>query len=388
MIIRYKFKLRDPMILEDFWPIPIMGGKLIATQNDGKITGFIAEFKGHDPGSSPALIQNDEGEVKAHIVGRDELLPLVKFQIEEAFSFLQCYFNVEVISDEIQTEYIAESEDERQHIKVMSFNTAKNYINPLVPFDLFACAVMAAEKNSSPILESRFLQMARGELFRERYIDSFRYSFLLIESVYGGGKFKSAQLKQELKQNLNFVRMVKTAMADRLKPKRDRKQCDTENLLSANAKVDDVIDHIVEKRGYYFHGNVVRRNPWRPHEQEEAESLSLLTLAIANQIAIDAAKPMFDERFVAQYHEAAKEAGAIMKVKVTFRFREPGENFEREGGVQMNVPGTTPTAKQAVYLASYFLEYFKGQLPAADLLSAECTEAESGKQLFVFQVKA
>ena len=376
------------MIFEDFWPIPIMGGKLLVTQNDGKITGLIAEFKGQDPSFSPALIQNEEGEVKAHIIGRDKLLPFVKSQIEEAFSFLQCYFNVEVISDEIQTEYIAESEDEGQHIKVMSFNTTKNDINPLVPFDIFARAVMAAEKNSSPILESRFLQMARGELFRERYIDSFRYSFLLIEAIYGGGKFKSAQLKQELKQNLNFVRVVTNAIDDRLKPKRVRKQCDTESLLAANAKVDDVIDHIVEKRGYYFHSNVVRRNPWRPHEQEEAESLSLLTLAIANQIAIDAAKPMFDERFVTQYHETAKDAGAIMRVKVTFRFREPGENFEREGEVQMNVPGTIPTAKQAVYLANCFLEHFKGQLPSADLLLAECIEVESGKQLFVFQVTA
>lgn len=388
MIIRYKFKLRDPMIFEDFWPIPILGGKLLATQNDGKITGFIAEFKGRDPSFSPDFIQNEEDEVKAHIIGRDKLLPFVKAQIEEAFAFLQCYFNVEVISDEIHTEYIAESENERQRIKVMSFNTTKNDVSPLVPFDIFVRAVMAAEKNSSPILESRFLQMARGELFRERYIDSFRYSFLLIESVYGGGKFKSVQLKQELKQNANFVRVVTNAIADRLKPKRIRKQCDTENLLSGGSRVDDIIDHIVEKRGYYFHGNSVRRNPWRPHEQEEAESLSLLTLAIANQIAIDAAKPMFDERLVTQYHEAAKEAGAIMKVKVTFRFKEAGENFEREGGVHMNVPGTTPTPKQAVYLANRFLEHFKGQLPSADLLSAECIEAESGKQLFVFQVKA
>ena len=363
-----------------------MGGSLRVIKNHGKITGFLAEFEGQDPSLSPALKETSDSEVRAHIVGRDKLLPFVKVQIEEAFSYLQCYFNVEINSDEVETEYIAESEDEKRQIQIMSFKTGKRDINPIIPFNIFARAIMAAEDGSSPVLESSFLKMARSELLRDRYIDSFRYSFLLIESVYGNGKFKSVQLKLELKNNVDFVRVVTNAIADRIKPK-CRTQCDTERLLSQKVQVEDVIDHVVNKRGFYFHGNLRQRNSWRPHEQEGAESLSLLALTIANLIAIDAAKPMFDEVLVKRYYEAAKEAGAIMNTRVSFRFREPSESFERTGQVEMNVPGTIPTPKQAVYVANGFLEHFKDQLPTADLMSATCVDVETGKHLFTFQVE-
>lgn len=386
MLIRYTFKLRDPIMFEDFWPIPIMGGRLRALKKNNRVTGFLVEFEKQDPNLSPSLNQTPEAEVKAHIVGRDKLLPFVKFQIEEAFSFLQCYFNVEIISNEVETEYIAETEEEKRQIQVMSFKTGKSDIDQIVPFDIFARAVMAAEKAPSPAFESSFLHMARAELLRERYIDSFRYSFLLIESVYGGGKFKSSQLKQELKENPDFVKVVTDAISDRIKPK-NRKQCDTERLLSTNAQVEAVIDHIVDKRGLYFHGNARRKNPWRPDQQEEAESLSLLTFAMANLIAVEAAKPMFDDALVERYNKAAKDAGAIMKTRIHFRFKDPTESFDREGQVEMNVPGTVPTAKQAVYLANTFLQYFNNQLPTADLVSATCVDVGSDAQLFTFQVK-
>ena len=387
MLIRYTFKLRDPVIFEDFWPIPIMGGRLRTLKKNGnQVTGFFVELENQDPNLSLSLNHTPEAEVKAHIVGRDKLFPFVKIQIEEAFSYLQCYFNVEIISDEVETEYIAETEEEKGHIQVMSFSTGRNDIDPIIPFDIFARAVMAAEKGPSPVLESSFLQMARAELLRDRYIDSFRYSFLLIESVYGGGKFKSSQLKKELKGNSDFVRVLTDAMSTRIKPK-NRKQCDTERLLSANAQVEDVIDHIVDKRGFYFHSNVTKKISWRPHEQEEAESLSLLAFAVANLIAVDAAKPMFDEELVERYHKAAKEAGAIMKTRIHFQFKDPTESFDREEQVEMSVPGTVPTAKQTVYLASNFFEYSKNQFPTADLMSASCVDVTNDKQLFLFCVK-
>lgn len=308
MQIRYTFKLRNPVVFEDFRPIPFMDGQLSALKYSGRVTGFLVEIGNQNPNLSPSLKQAPEADVRAHIVGRDKLLPLVKTRIEDAFSYLQCYFNVEIDSGEVETEYIAEAEEEIQQIQVTSFKIGKNEVDPIVPFEIFARAIMAAGISQSPKLESSFLQMARLELLKGRYIDSFRYSFLLIEAVYGGGKIKSSQLKQELNGNPNFVQVVMDAISERIKPY-NRKQCDTENLLSAGAQVETIIDHIVDKRGFYFHGNVKKSKPWRPHEQEEAESLSLLAFAMASLIADEAARPMFDEVLVERQHEAAKGMG-------------------------------------------------------------------------------
>ena len=227
--------------------------------------------------------------------------------------------------------------------------------------------------------------MARAELLKERYIDSFRYSFLLIESIYGNGKFKSQQLKAELGNNTEFISIVKRALKERILPKYSNSS-DTEKLLSCSPKVEDVIGHIVDKRGFYFHGNIKRKNIWKPHEQETAESLCLLSLSIANMIAFQASSPMFDHTLSKRHFEGAKSAGATMAMKVNYRFRGQGENFDREGHFNINVPGTKVTSKLAVYVASEFLREVQGVVPTADIKSARCTDARTGKVVFDFQV--
>lgn len=381
MLIRYLVELREPINLEDHWPISIMGGDLRVVSKDEKVIAFEITFSGQPVHLASAVETHEEGDIKFTITQRDTLLPFVKMQLGKAFAYLQCYFDVEILIREIEVEYAGETEEEEKQIKIKSFKSEREKRASMVPYDLFTRAVMAAETGKAPELEANLLRMARTEMLQERYIDSFRYSFLLIEFLYGDGQHKTAQLKAALKGSTEFMSIVRKAVKERVAPKRPRNS-DTEQLLSAFPKAEAVIDHLVEKRGFYFHGNVKRKNAWRPHEQETAEALCLLSLNIAMLISHAAAAPMFDKSLSQRHFDNAKHVGAIMTMNINFRFHDPTDNFTKSGNVDIDTPGTKVTPKMAVNVAKHFLNQFKDMAPVADLRSVTCTVAGTGQKVF------
>jgi len=380
MRVRYLVQLKEPIWLEDHWPIPIMGGDFRVVSKDGKATAFKITFTGQSVNLAPAVQLHEEGPPKYTIIKRDTLLPFVRIQLEKAFIYLQCYFDVDVLIGEIEIEYAGETEEEKKLIEVTG-STRGEKPPLLMPYDILTRAIMAAEIGQAPEFEATFVSAARSAMLQERYIDSFRYSFLLIESLYGNGKYKKIQLKNALRKNADFKTLVTTALNERASSVHHQNS-DTEKLLAASPTTEAVIDHLVDKRGLYFHGNVERKDAWRPHEQKIAETLALLSLDIVLLISHAAATPMFDETYSQRHLDNAKIVGAIMTMNVSFKFREPGENFDRNANQIINVPGTKVTPKMAVYAAKSFLESFESSAPVADLKNASCTVKDTGQNVF------
>jgi len=71
-----------------------------------------------------------------------------------------------------------------------------------------------------------------------------------------------------------------------------------------------------------------------------------------------------------------------MGLKVDFQFREPTETFDRNGSINISVPGTTVTPKMAQYVAQQFLTRFESTAPVAGLRSARCTVEGTGQKVF------
>lgn len=381
MRIRYLFRLKEPVRIEDHWPVPLMNGQMRVICAGTKATGFEVTFTGQSVDVAPHVQRHNGGGVAASITMRDSLLPFVRMRLERTLDFLKCYFAVEISFGEIDAWYEAETPEEEGRIPISHRSLRKNKTSLHMPYDLLTRALMAAEKGEAPAFEATLLDAARAAMLQGRFIDSFRYSFLLIEALYGEGKFKSAQLKGALKANAEFKALVAEAMKERLPLKRPRNS-DTERLLSQAPDAEAVIDHLVDRRGFYFHGNRSRKDAWKPHEQESAEPLCLLALAIAMLISHHAAAPMFDEALSELHFANAKDTGAIMTMKVDFHFRDPAEAFDRTDSINIRVPGTKLTPKLAAYVAKHFLERFADVAPMSDLKSAHCTEQETGQKVF------
>lgn len=381
MRIRYIIPIKRALVIPDHWTIPFQGGTCRVIENDGYVQALEITFTGQPISDAPSVTELHGVREKFSIVMHDDQFGSVKRQLDDAMAFLHCFYDIALAVDEAETKYEGETPDEEEQIQIKAFSSAKN--KPVLPltFDMLTRALMAAETATGPRFEATLATAARKALHGQHFIDSFRYSFLLIESRYGEGQFKSANLKAALNSNTEFGAIVEAALKNRL-PCRREHTSDTAVMLSNTPSVEDVISHLVDKRGFYFHGNTMRKDGWKPEAQEVAEALALLAVSITQLIAQNAAARMFELGLSERHLADAKKVGAEIVFQIKFKFREPGEKFQREHQLNVNVPGTKATSVMAFHVAKHFFDYFEKNMPAAGLESAECTLQGTEEKVF------
>lgn len=381
MRIRYTIPFKRKIIFDDHWEIPMQGGKLRIIEKDGYAKALELLFEKQPLEYAPHFQHSDQVGVVATITKRDHRMVSVKRQLDNATTFLECLYDIALITDEIDAKYEGETPEEEVKIAIKRISMKSQGPALPLPFNMLTRAIMAANKLDGPKFEATLMRNVRQALETQEFINSFRYSFLLIESLYGKGQFKKEGLQAALKTNQEFRNIVELAIKDMIPAKNDHSS-DTAKLLATNPRVEEVINHLVEKRGFYFHGNIKRKDAWKPHEQSAAESLALLALSIAIKISMQAAEPMFSPELNKRHFEDAMRAGALIVFEIKTRFREPGEEFDQERQININMPGTKLTPRSSFAVAQHFLQAFQNNQPLSALLEANCTVQATGEKVF------
>jgi len=378
MRIRYVIPVIRPLIVPDHWEIPLQGGRLRLLESAGNVVSIEVAFDGQPVERAPRFRSEGGGFT---LVNDDGGLELVKSKLADAVAFLNCYFDVSIDWDEAEAFYEAESPEEESSIEVKSFKAGRHV--PVLPlsFDLIARAIFCAEKNRGPAFEATLVATARRAMGEQRYIDSFRYSFLLIEAMYGGGQFKSASLKAVLKASSEFSAIVKDA-SSHIATYDATRIGGLPKLLSIAGDVDSLIDHLVDQRGIFFHSNVKRKDAWRPEEQRGAHALAAFSALVAQGISMKAAEQMYAREFEVQYLDVASKSGAKTVYVVRYDFIAIGESFVRTQELIVNMPGTKPTPSAVLELTKLFIKHFEEMAPMGDLQRARCVIQGTNQPVF------
>jgi hypothetical protein len=377
----YFVPFKNKIVIADHWPIPLLGGQCrVIERSDGQAEALEVVFAG-EPVSYAPSIGRAPGNRFSTINIRDRRLIMLKRYLEDSIAFVECFHNIELATEEIEARYEAEYAAEEAQLPITSWKRGRSDLPLHLTFDMFTRAFMAAEKSAGPRFETTLAASAREALVEERFIDSFRYSFLLIEALYGEGQFKKAGLVRALAGNAAFVAAIRAALRDP-HPPGPPDNSPTATFLAGHPTVEDIIGHLVEMRGFYFHGNVQRKDAWKPNEQGTAKTLAFFAVGVVHQVTNQASAPMFAPELARRHFEDASKIGATIVFEVTYKFREPEENFSRGGKMDITTPGTKITPKQANYVAQEFLKYFENTLPAAALESAVCNTKGSSRKVF------
>lgn len=381
MRILYTTPFKRKIIIDDHWDIPMQGGILRIIEEGGYAKAIELTFEKQPLEYAPSFQKVVTNEAMTTITGHNHHMMFVKRQLEDAATFLECFHDIELITEEIEAKYEGETPEEEIQLSIKSISMG--WHDPALPlsFDMLTRALMAAEKYDGPRFEVAFVKSARKMLKNQEFINSFRYSFLLIESLYGNGQFKTPSLQAALKSNQEFHNIIELAIKDMIPAKNDRSS-DTAKLILTKPKTDDIINHLVEKRGFYFHGNVKRKDAWKPDEQDAAESLALLAIGIITKITMKAAEPMFVAELGKRHFEDAMHVGAKIVFEIKFRFREPEEDFDRQHQFNITMPGTKVTPRTAFAVAQHFLHVFQHNQPVSALYEAECKIQGTEEKVF------
>ncbi len=381
MRIRYTVPFATKTEVPDHWAFPVAGGTCRVVEKEGVAEALEIVFDNQPVDTAPVFVPLASGDVKYEMRGRDHQLLQVRVILEQAMAFLQCYSGVGLLMDHIRADFEAETEDERPLIQVSSVAMGKQPVTHRIDFSMFTRAAMAAEEGPGPVFESTLLSSAREALAQQRFIDSFRYSFLLIEFLFGEGKFKNDGLKKVLKDNAAFVALVDRVLSAG-SDEQDGGPSEAATLLASNTDAAQVIDHLVDQRGFYFHGNIKRRDTWKPDCQQGAKRLAFLAISIAFAVAHEAAAAMFDERFTKRHVDHAYKAGARIVLNVDSVFVTPEDGVTRNDRFRFNCPGTKITAKLAQGVAREFFAQFEHRQPTAALRTVTAVAEGTGEEAF------
>ncbi|AUW47183.1 hypothetical protein [Rhizobium leguminosarum] len=381
MHIRYRFPLKRSFILDDSWPLEGHGGAVLELERkDHEVTHITVTFRDQPLSMAPQLTTSDHGPIAADIKMRDSLGSVAVQIVKRLQHFLSIHHSLEINADDVEVAFIPKDDAERAQIKIFNFQSSTVTPKSRIGFSMVAQAFFATESSDDPSFVTSFLQMAREASMERRYIDAFRYCFLLFESLYGNGKFKKSQLVDEMLSSVEFVVMVSATISDfRTDPLHNGSK--TKELVAEYPDAKAMIEHLVERRGFYFHGNIKRRDSRRPDDQKHADELSDFTMYLALAVADSFAAAMFSPEIGKRYFENAKRFGAIMTVLIKFKTKDEND-FTRDGSLRMPTPATVATNGLAMVVHLKFLEWAQTELHGTSLVSAVAHDETTGVELF------
>ncbi|WP_295192284.1 hypothetical protein [uncultured Brevundimonas sp.] len=381
MKISYTFDVQSPLRVPDHWPIRAFGGTVTLVEKDGLVSGVKITFSGQSVQLAPEVTKLDQGKVKANISFKDGALHKhVEQRLNRALSFVQCFFPIELALGAVKTEFEAEDKAEEACIGLTEFSRRNQIHTTDISFDMFSRAMWASDNGFDASFIASLNIQARNSLSEERYINSFRYSFMAIEAEYGNGQFKSDKLKDALKRSSDFKGVLEKGVeASRSMPSRTRSSSDD---IIGSGDLDAVIDHIVDRRGHYFHGNRKKRGAWLPNEQQEAEALAILGVNVLSAIAVEHAAPMFDDGLSKRHYDEAVWSGAQVMLVVIFHYRRRDMPFLDRGTLRMNYPGNKPSPLMALDALKNFIAEFEKGDPRCELVDAKCVDQATGLEVF------
>jgi len=388
MDIRYRFTIRTPFILEDCWPIESRHAVIEFERSDDIATALLVTFRNQPIQLAPKVRQPADGSTSTSILlsyGFDDAARSIASRFRD---YINLYFSIEIVVDELDVQFIPADDTEDKQIPIKRFQRSIDPEPAKIRFSVLAQSILAGEQDGDPSYASHMLRSARASFFEHRFIDSFRYSFLFFEALYGDGQFKQRDLIRAFLKSHDFIQLfIETQNAFRSDPLYlDPMLKNSEGAVFASKQESPTafFEHIVEMRGFYFHGNLARRNAWRPERQEPAKGLAEFCIDLLGRIASRFADEMYGGGIADRMLENAKKQGAMLTIDVRYEFINEHQIISK-GHVAMRHPGNLVTGLLCFVVSKNFIEWYENRHPAVPLVSASAIHRETGAQVFNFQ---
>ncbi len=380
MDIRYKFAFERTLLLEDSWPMAGHGAVVELLRNGDEVTHIVVTFSNQPLELAPKMVTPDAEGIAAHIVMRDNLRDMARQIVKRFEHFLGIHHTVKIDTRNVDVEFVPKTDHERREMKVFNFSTSASVPKSRATFSMIAQAFFASESADDPSFVTSFVQLARQASRERRYIDSFRYCFLLFESLYGNGKFKTSQLVDAMMSHREFTDLV-TRTIDEFLTDSLHQGSVARGLVGSHRDAKTMIEYLIDRRGHYFHGNIKRTDIWRPDQQEEAEALSEFTMFLALAVADSMAAAMFSPDIGKRYFDNAKRFGAIMTVIIRYKIRDE-HDLTHDKTLEMNTPATVASNDLALRVQEQFVRWAQTEIHGANLVSAIAVDKATGTELF------
>ncbi|TAJ10587.1 MAG: hypothetical protein EPO61_01900 [Nitrospirae bacterium] len=277
--------------------------------HDGLLTHLTATVNIPNRDDWPMTTMSPKPGVAALVNLKAPHLPFIQFELYTIQGLLSLFGVRSIDVQKPELEWIAENEEERAALHIHSFKSGYTEPDPrsmpLLPFDLLARSVLAAEKAHEIEIPLNFFRRSLVDIFEKQYIEAIYDLYFVLETAFGNGQTKKGAILNEFKTSPGLREAVDRALRDPGPAVVHEQRVRHDYELKYRCKSpDDYLRHIVELRGFLHHHTQRRKGIWHPERQEKYETEALVLQAVAfNVIFPLALKYLDDQEVVALYHQ-------------------------------------------------------------------------------------
>lgn len=321
MRCRYRFKVSGRLRLHAKCPIPTPGGIVYELEHNeyGILTHISATVPVRHEREWPTLIENPGPGVKLDInVPRPGLwLVAQELRVVEGLLSLHGVDAIDVQSAE--QSWLPESDAERERLRIFSIQATPAEIpdSQLRPihFSLVAQPFLAARDAWDIEVPLSFFRKGQIDSRERRYIEAIYDFYFMLETVYGEGKSKNQHVKEVLQKSQELLSLIQKATASGSSfdaiAMADRNRSDHFEKYYRNKSPEQIIDRLVELRGFLHHHSSRRPGIWHPEDHERFTVDAYVLERIAVAVALKLAEPfMFSEKTAQRFEEITRDARA------------------------------------------------------------------------------
>jgi hypothetical protein len=284
--------------------------------SDGRLAFVSAIAPVTDRSMWPSIMLSATPGIAAHVNFTSPFHEIARKDLKTAEGILSLIGLKSIDFDKAEEIWLPDSPEEKKELDLYEIRRSKAERPvrewPITPFDLVARAFLAAHKGRDIETALSFYRKGRIDLVEERYIEAV-YDFLfMIESLYGGGKFKSAQVESQYLNTTELQAMISETTAEETL----RQIVASDTRISAafgrdylNKSPAAITKHLVELRGFLHHHTSSRPGIWHPDDHvrfgADAQFLQMLCMKIGYRISDSV---WFNDEHVFEYQKQVVQA--------------------------------------------------------------------------------
>ena len=291
MKCKYTFKINGYLKATGLKPITIRGWTFEFSANEGIVDGLSVIVPANNPEDLPSILQTPGSRSKATINVPSPSYLFIKRDVRAIEGALSL-FGVDTIDlNAPLKEWLPENEEEKTKLELIDFKSDRGEVDvsklPNVSFDIIARAVISADDIADIEPQLAFCRKGIVDRNEERYIEAIYDFYFFIESLFAQGKTKNPRVKEAFKQSNELRESIEEVLKNPqviISPRHDELHSFMKQY--GGMSVDDIIEHIVDLRGFLHHHTPKRKNAWHPEEHKRYESAANLLGAIAFSVAM------------------------------------------------------------------------------------------------------
>lgn len=286
------------------------------TDTDGRLTHVSAIASVPDRLMWPTITPSSAPGIAAQFDLTSPFHPIARKDIRTAEGILSLIGVKSINFDDAEESWLPDSAEEKEELQLNRFmrSIVEKPVQewPFIGFDLVARAFLAAPEGREIETALSFFRKGRLDVIQSRYIEAVFDFLFMVESLYAGGKFKSAHVEDKYLNTPELQSLIATTVSDetlRLNVSGDARIRSAYERDYAGKCPAEITRHMVGLRGFLHHHTSSKPGIWHPdeHVRYGADAYFLQQLCLAIGFAIS--EPIwFAEEYVSTYMAQVSEA--------------------------------------------------------------------------------